>query len=303
MTGETASTAAQQGAYLSYEIGGQRAWVMEQVVRPVVSDAGYEVRGPLSVPTGSISGRTMRAIAQSKIVVAEVSSSGPNVMFEVGVAGALGKRVVVLTERPHNLPPHLTYFPVIVYSRSQALDQLPVQLHELLPALSTAEPTELERVIAPREEYVVVESSVGAHRDVLRVMALVVDVFETHLPTPVSAERLRTGSVIGWVKVGFGAVSLGRKLSKWFNDKDLRESEIVRNLAQADALGREANREDLRLAMDLLERMIALSPELGDEEVSVHVGGAATLVRTPDGRISIRPGRSDQPQLPPGQDF
>lgn len=63
----------------------------------------------------SILQHTYNQIARADVIVADMTDQNPNVFYEVGYAHALGKRVILLTQRAKEIPFNLEHFPHIVY--------------------------------------------------------------------------------------------------------------------------------------------------------------------------------------------
>ena len=65
---------------------------------------------------GSMLDRIYNQIARADIIVADMTGRNENVFYEVGYAHALGKTVILLTQRAEDIPFDLKHFPHIVYS-------------------------------------------------------------------------------------------------------------------------------------------------------------------------------------------
>lgn len=79
--------------------------VFDEMFRPGVEDAGFEVsRGDSVVRVGDLSTNVWRRITQAGVVVADVSVPNPNVYYEIGLADALGKPVLLFKQRGVALP-------------------------------------------------------------------------------------------------------------------------------------------------------------------------------------------------------
>lgn len=59
--------------------------------------------------------RVYNQIAKADIIVADMSNRNANVFYEVGYAHALGKNVVLLTQKADDIPFDLKHFPHIIY--------------------------------------------------------------------------------------------------------------------------------------------------------------------------------------------
>lgn len=88
------------------------------------SAAGFrcEVTGDLSNP-GNIMDQVWQGIRGADVVVADVTGHNPNVMIEVGMAAALGKEVVVISQN-ETMPFDIRHWRKITYDTSdlQALE-------------------------------------------------------------------------------------------------------------------------------------------------------------------------------------
>ena len=65
------------------------------------------------------------AINEAYIIVADVTGRNPNVMYEIGMAHTVGKKVIILTQTMDDVPFDLRHIRCIVYEDS------PVGLAEL----------------------------------------------------------------------------------------------------------------------------------------------------------------------------
>jgi hypothetical protein len=48
-------------------------------------------------------------IANSKIIIADCTTKNPNVFYELGIAHTLGKKVIIITQSPHDIPFDITH--------------------------------------------------------------------------------------------------------------------------------------------------------------------------------------------------
>ncbi|MBI5844211.1 MAG: hypothetical protein HZB23_06040 [Deltaproteobacteria bacterium] len=76
---------------------------------------------------GSMLDRIYNQISRADIIVADMTARNPNVFYEVGYAHALGKVVILLTQRAEDIPFDLKHFLHIVYNS---------QIKELRPELA-----------------------------------------------------------------------------------------------------------------------------------------------------------------------
>lgn len=106
------------------------ARVFDKVKRRVLGAAeaaGFEceVTGDLR-KAGSIMDQVWQGIRRSEIMVADITGANPNVMIEVGMAAALGKDVLILTQ-DRRVPFDIRHWRVIRY-KSDGMDRLETEL-------------------------------------------------------------------------------------------------------------------------------------------------------------------------------
>lgn len=86
------------------------------LVRSVCLDAGFVVsRGDESRAEGDILPQIIRGIASSQIVIANISSRNPNVFFELGIAMAIGKATLLISDTLSDVPFDLKSRRIIVF--------------------------------------------------------------------------------------------------------------------------------------------------------------------------------------------
>lgn len=79
---------------------------------------GYSERVDEQNYDGSILERIYNQIAKADLIVADMTGKNPNVFYEVGYAHALGKSVILLTQKSDDIPFDLKHYPHIVYGGS-----------------------------------------------------------------------------------------------------------------------------------------------------------------------------------------
>jgi small subunit ribosomal protein S1 len=98
--------------------------------------------------TQSLIDRVWRGIQEAEVVVAELTGRSPNVMYEIGLANLIGKRLVLLTMSKDDVPADLANSVQIMYSdQGIGLLQLTRELQANLEA-ARAEPLR-EAMLAP----------------------------------------------------------------------------------------------------------------------------------------------------------
>ncbi|MEK7762255.1 MAG: hypothetical protein AAB433_11790 [Nitrospirota bacterium] len=77
----------------------------ERVIRPAIEEAGLTcVRGDEIYTQQAIIHDIWQSIRQARLVVAELSGRNPNVMYEIGLAHAIGKPIILLTRNQEDVP-------------------------------------------------------------------------------------------------------------------------------------------------------------------------------------------------------
>ena len=77
----------------------------EGVIKPAIEGTGLTcVRGDEIYARQAIVQDVWRSIRKARLVVAELSGRNPNVMYEIGLAHAIGKPIILLTRSEEDVP-------------------------------------------------------------------------------------------------------------------------------------------------------------------------------------------------------
>jgi len=77
----------------------------DRAIRPAIEEAGLEcVRGDEIYAQQAIIQDIWHSIRRARLVVAELSGRNPNVLYEVGLAHAIGKPIILLTRNQDDVP-------------------------------------------------------------------------------------------------------------------------------------------------------------------------------------------------------
>lgn len=89
----------------------------EKMYKPAIEKAGlHPVRADADIfATGKIIDQIWRGINDAKVLVAELTSRNPNVFYELGIAHALRKPVVLISSNEQDVPFDLQHIRVIYY--------------------------------------------------------------------------------------------------------------------------------------------------------------------------------------------
>jgi hypothetical protein len=93
--------------------------IYEDHIRRVVSDAGLSSqRADEIASTNLITWDIWERINKSRFVIADLTDRNPNVFYEVGLAHAISKEVILLTQNMGDIPFDLQSLRFIVYEYS-----------------------------------------------------------------------------------------------------------------------------------------------------------------------------------------
>jgi nucleoside 2-deoxyribosyltransferase len=93
------------------------AAIYEQLIKPSLEDVGYEVaRADTLLTQQNILRDVIAGIAGASLVVADLTTLNPNVMYELGIAHGLQIPTVLIAQSIEDLPFDLRSYRVIQYS-------------------------------------------------------------------------------------------------------------------------------------------------------------------------------------------
>jgi hypothetical protein len=129
------------------EVRQRSDWVLESIIRPAVEPLGYRpIRGDQISEPGDVMRQVVERVVNDPLVVADLTGSNPNVLYELALRHATGKRPILLIRRGEKPPydiygerriefvygPEADPEPVIAALRLQvaALESAPVPLQD-----------------------------------------------------------------------------------------------------------------------------------------------------------------------------
>jgi hypothetical protein len=298
-------------AFLCYPLGTRRGARFAELVRRGVRDAGFE---PLDVSSldatqGSIHLWISRAIAASRVVIADITEGRSTIMYQLGLASGLGKPTILMTERPSSVPAEFAAHPLIVYALSGTALEDKVLVRRIASVAEQATrgvltPTDFD--ITPPQDHVIIEfRSTPPRADALLLVAEFAQAVRETLGSDVS--RIRTGSpMIAWLGPASQAARIGRTIKERFSTKELRDAQALReraeaeralaeadlNRAKADSVRHRIARDDNLAAIELLEQSLSTlerANELGIRLGAITIGGEVRIEPTDAGVIAITP--------------
>ena len=77
----------------------------DQVIKPAIERAGFQaLRGDEIYSKRNVMGDVWKALRECTLVIAELSGRNPNVLYELGLAHAIGKPAILLTRKEQDVP-------------------------------------------------------------------------------------------------------------------------------------------------------------------------------------------------------
>ena len=104
------------------------------IIRKTCEDLGFScIRGDEKQFKGDIFPEMLRYIVHSRIIIGNINGRNPNVLYELGVAQALDKSVILVSKEPKDLPIDIQSQRFLIYSDSKTLsEQLKTELQKLI---------------------------------------------------------------------------------------------------------------------------------------------------------------------------
>jgi hypothetical protein len=97
--------------------------VYRQLITPAAEEVGLSpLRADQIYTSGAIAEQVRVAIRESRVCIADISVDNPNVLYEIGLAQALGKPVVFIAQHGTQPPFDIAHLRYISYSRNDLED-------------------------------------------------------------------------------------------------------------------------------------------------------------------------------------
>ena len=108
--------------------------IYDYLIHDPLSEAGYDVkRADDILNQGNILADIIQSIINSDLIVADLSTTNPNVYYELGIAHSHRKNVIMLTQNVKELPFDLRSYRIIPYSNHFAkMDEARQQIQKLI---------------------------------------------------------------------------------------------------------------------------------------------------------------------------
>lgn len=108
--------------------------IYSEIIKPVAEQFGLDcVRADDLYSTKAIMEDVWKLINEAKIIVADLTGKNPNVFYEAGLAHAVGKDVIIISQNIDDVPFDLRHLRVFIYQDSVAgFRKLEKQLYQAL---------------------------------------------------------------------------------------------------------------------------------------------------------------------------
>jgi hypothetical protein len=118
--GKSANISANDSCFVMQPFAPPLGDYYEKIYKPAIEKAGLRpVRADADIfGTGKIMDQVWEGINAAKVLVAELTTRNPNVFYELGIAHALRKPVVLVSSREEDVPFDLQHIRVIYYDMS-----------------------------------------------------------------------------------------------------------------------------------------------------------------------------------------
>lgn len=127
-----------------------------QIVKPSLEECGlYAVRGDSLYRPTTIVDDIWQGIQEAKLLIAELTDRNPNVFYELGLAHAISKPVILISKSIEDVPFDLRSIRVLVYDKdhpdwgSKLRASLTKAIKEVLQSPTSAIPTTFKQPIKP----------------------------------------------------------------------------------------------------------------------------------------------------------
>ena len=117
---KTTNVGANDSCFVMQPFAAPLGEYYEKIYRPAIEKAGLRpVRADAEIfATGKIMDQVWHGINDAKVLVAELTTRNPNVFYELGLAHAMKKPVVLVSAREEDVPFDLQHIRVIYYDMS-----------------------------------------------------------------------------------------------------------------------------------------------------------------------------------------
>ncbi len=90
--------------------------IYSQLIKTTLEQAGFSVRRADQLEFRNVMATIIQGLHDAELVVAEITTQNPNVMYELGIAHAMNKPTIMLTQDIDQVPFDLRSYRIVVYS-------------------------------------------------------------------------------------------------------------------------------------------------------------------------------------------
>lgn len=91
-------------------------------IRDAATESGFQVaRGDSETMSANILQSIVRGIAESNLVIADITGRNPNVFYELGIAHSMGKAVLIISKVVEDIPFNVAQLRVLTYESNREL--------------------------------------------------------------------------------------------------------------------------------------------------------------------------------------
>lgn len=114
---KSVKVSADDSCFVMMPFGGNLGKYYKSIYEPAIKKAGLRpIRADDDIfGTGKIIDQVWRGITEAKVLIAELTNRNPNVFYELGLAHALTKPVVLVSSNEQDVPFDLQHIRVIYY--------------------------------------------------------------------------------------------------------------------------------------------------------------------------------------------
>jgi hypothetical protein len=217
--------------------------IYSQLIKPAAENFGLTVvRADEIMAPGVITEQIRAAIQQSRICIADISGQNPNVLYEVGLAQAIGKPVLLLAQSADKLPFDFRSLRVHLYNIRHPEKHLDYLLKSIEVVLGEDRRNEAQRLIDS-----------GMYRAAAAILGVLLEhtLRQTlqNIPNLVIQEKRRPIPLVESVRLVQNAGLINEDLSN-----ELKRSIQIRNKAVHDL--KEPSKSDVNIMYDTVNKLI-----------------------------------------------
>jgi nucleoside 2-deoxyribosyltransferase len=222
------------------------ASIYDELIRPALEDAGYEVsRADSFLDQQNILRDIVGRIATADLVVAELTALNPNVMYELGLCHALRTPAVLITQTLEAVPFDLRSYRIVTYSErfNEAL-----KLRETLTEIATRHRDESIAFGSPVLDFLAVSSDVRVappsmvHERELGTATVTSDIDDDDIE----------GGILDFVVGGQEAFEELHELLTFINEETVRLGESIKKRTERLALLQDESPGDVKQVVIVL---------------------------------------------------